>query len=465
MALYEGFRLDSGVQTEGRPRRALVRGATMTMAVTAALALCAAAAHADSRENGGFEGFALGDPLGQHGWTALDVPVYNASNFDIEIVDPSAAWGSELGARALRVSNAVTSSGYGNQLQSASLADEAGESTATASANAGGSRQTRLSGTFSFASATRAYQPGLAFSFAPDSGDGTRMANFRITDEAGGFKVEVVTLDESTPAFVSTTIASGLSHTQVHTLQFSLDFVEGVNNDILWVKVDESGCSTFTASGSWEQYHRFWAGNATPMTFTADSILFRVSGTAQPSLSGGGVLFDTFDLSSSTVPAMPGPGVPQVVAAPTATATGQHVDVADVAATSNACDPVTEFAATLTPSGGGSPITLTSATPDFDFDDVPAGSYNVTYTATNGAGTSSPSPAATVTVSVAEAEPEPSITPSPEPSIVVSPPAESEGDPESGEELAATGSFSAPLAVAAAALVGVGLAVRGRGTP
>ena len=267
------------------------------------------AAAADSYDNGDFESFSLGNPLGQNGWTAKDSGAYAAANFDIAVVDPSALWGSTLGSRALRISNGVTSSGFGNQLQTASLANEAGETGATASLNAGGTRQSRISGSITFASATQAYQPNLVFSFAPDAGDGARMANFRVTDEAGGFKVEVMTIDESIPDFVYTTVATGLSHTEVHTLQFTLDFVDGENNDVLWVKVGNTGCATFAASGSWEQYHRFYAGNPSPITFTADSILFRVSGTARPANLGAGVLFDRLDLETSTVPAMPGPGI------------------------------------------------------------------------------------------------------------------------------------------------------------
>jgi hypothetical protein len=405
--------------------------------------------------NDGFEGFALGDPLGQNGWGALDVPVYNASNFDIDIVDPSATWGAELGTRALRISNAVTSFGFGNQLQSASLSDEAGESSAEEAPSSGGVRQSRLSGTISFASATQAYQPGLVFSFAPDSGDGTRMASFRISDEPSGLRVEVATLDESIPNFVYTTVASGLSHTELHTLDFSLDLVDSVNNDVLWVRVGDDGCSTFTESGSWEQYHRFYAGNPTPIVHPVDSILFRVSGTAVPANLGGGILFDTFDLETSTVPAVVPGGVPVVATVPAASATGQRVDVSATAATVNPCEPVTQYAVTLTPLGGGAPITLAAATTDFDFDGVPPGTYAVTYTATNASGTSVASPSASVTVAAAgEASPDPEPTDN---EIV-----DEDGDGNPDGELALTGPTLLPLGLAALALVALGFVVRRR---
>lgn len=438
------------MKTEG------LRGASarrlFAVATIAACVFCIApAASADDYESGGFEGFALGNPLGQDGWTANDVGGYAAANFDAAIVDPSALWGTQLGSRALRMSNAVTSGGFGNQLQSANLIDSAGETDAVSTV-AGGTRQSRLTWTMTFASATQTYQPGLAVGFAADPGNGTRMASFRIVDQPDGFRVDMTRLDESIPDFVVTTIASGLSHTEVHTLQFSLDFVDGVNNDVLWIGVDGSGCQTFVESGSWEQYHRFYAGNPTPITFPADTILFRLSGAAQPGLAGAGILFDAVDLSSSTVPPMPGPGAPTVTAAPTAAAVGQHVNVSVAAAATNACQPITGYAATLTPAGGGAPITLTSATPAFDFDNVPPGTYSATVTATNSAGTSVASQPAKVTVA-APSDPEPSPDPSP---------TDSDGDGNPDGELASTGPTLAPLSIAAAALIALGFWVRRR---
>ena len=91
------------MKTEG------LRGASarrvFAVATIAACVLCIApAASADDYDSGGFEGFALGDPLGQHGWTANDPSGYAAANFDADIVDPSAVWGTQLGSRALRLS-------------------------------------------------------------------------------------------------------------------------------------------------------------------------------------------------------------------------------------------------------------------------------------------------------------------------------------------------------------------------
>ena len=61
------------MRTEGRLRRARTRRVAMTAALAAGLALVAPAALADDYDNGGFESFAYGDPVGQAGWTANSV--------------------------------------------------------------------------------------------------------------------------------------------------------------------------------------------------------------------------------------------------------------------------------------------------------------------------------------------------------------------------------------------------------
>jgi len=436
------------------PSNSGLRRTCAIAALTATLAWLAPAAFADEYNSGGLESLAVGDPVGQGGWAAGDIGGYNAANFDVDIADPSTVWGDALGMRALRISNGVTSSGYGNQLQTPSLVDAAGETTAEPGTTSGGVRQSRLSGSFTFASATQTYQPGLAVGFAPDRGDGARMGSFRITDEADGLAVSLTKVDESIPDFVPVVLATGLSRTELHTFQFSLDFVDGPNNDVLWVSIDNSTCMSLAQSGSWEQYHRYYAGNVTPVTFTADSLLFRLSGTAQPSLLGGGLLLDNVDLATSTVPAMPAPGVPIVTSAPTALAVGQHIDVSHAAVVANACQPVTQYVATLTPTGGGSPIAVTSATADFDFEGVPAGIYSVTLTATNSAGTSAVSEASSVTVTASTSDRD-----SGDGDSNGNDPDDSDGaDPD--DELAATGTNPAPLGMAVLALLAVGFALR-----
>jgi hypothetical protein len=445
-------------------------------ALTATVAWLAPAAFAEEYDSGGLEGLTVGDPVGQDGWSSGDVGAYNAANFDVSIADPSAIWGSALGTRALRISNGVTSPGFGNQLQTPSLADAAGETTADAGTTSGGTRQSRLSGSFTFASATQTYQPGLAVGFAPDRGDGARMSSFRITDDVGGLTVAMTKLDESIPDFVPVVLATGLSRTELHTFQFSLDFVDGDNNDVLWVSIDNSMCTSLAQSGSWEQYHRYYAGNVTPVTFTADSLLFRLSGAAQPALLGGGLYLDDVQIATSSVPAMPAPGAPIVTTAPTTSAVGRHVDVVHDPVVTNACDPVTEYTATLTPSGGGAPMVLTSAIPDFDFESVPVGTYSVRLTAANSAGASAVSEASSVTVvaAVPAAGPgdvdggggtDPGDTDGADPGDTDGTDTDGTdlgdtGGADPDDELAETGADPAPLGMAALALLAAGFAVR-----
>lgn len=376
-----------------RPSRA--RALTVGTSVAAALCLVAASASsasADSNDNGGFESYSVGDPVGQQGWTAQDIGGYNAAHFDLGIVDPSSVWpGGELGTRALRISNGVTSGGFGNQLQTPSLADEAGESSAENLGMSGGTRQSRLSGSFTFASATRTYQAGLGVTLSPDRGDGARMSWIRLTDEPTGLQVEIAYYDGIAHDFGYEVVASGLSRDEVHTLDFTLDLVDGPNNDVLWVSVGGE-CGSWAESGSWEDYHRDWApGNPTK---TVDSLLIRVGGTAVPGVLGGGFYLDDVSLTSSTVAPMPPLGVPTAPVSPAA-----HVDFTSVSVTgtpvvANACAPVTLYSVSAWPLGGGAPQVFTSPTPTFTFPTPFEGAFTLSMSAQNAVGAGPEAPVA-----------------------------------------------------------------------
>jgi hypothetical protein len=326
------------------------------------------------------------------------------------------------------MSNAVTSGGYGNQLQTPSLVNEAGEKGAVNGGKSGGIRQSRFSGSFTFASATKTYQPGLIMSMSPDRGDGTRMSYFLISDQPGGLQVEVGYLDDNPPDphWVYEVVASNLSRTEVHTFEYSLDLVDGLNNDVLWVRVGGQ-CGTWATSGSWEQYHREYGGGATQ---TVDSILFRLSGKEVPSTAGGGLYFDHFAFSSSTVPPMPPLGTPTALTAPTAHVNLTAVSVTGTPVVTNACAPVTTYTVSAWPLGGGAPATFTSPTPTFSFPTPFGGAFTATMSATNSQGTSADAPVSLVFDPVLA------------------------GDGGAGE-LAATGTdASALLAVATVAIIG-----------
>ncbi len=380
-----------------RPK--LVFNRALRAAMTLLLgAMCAAGvsstASADSIDNGGFEGFAVGSPVGQFGWTANDVGAYSGANFDIAIADPASVWTSgELGTRALRVSNAVTNNAFGNQLQTPSLINEAGETEAQASPLSGGIRQSRFSGSFDFASATRTYQPGLRMSMAPDRGDGARMGFIRIADTVDGLEVSIAYVEAAAPYdFIDVVVASGLSRDEVHHFEFSLDLIDGPGNDVLWTSVGGQ-CASFANSGSWEEYHRNTDEGAPPHgTKTMDSLMFRVNGAAVPANLNGGLYFDSFQFSSSTVPPMPPLGTPGAPVTPSAQVNFTSVAVSGTPVVTNACAPITIYTVTAYPLGGGAPVTFTSPTPNFSFPTPFEGAFTLTMSATNSQGTSAEAP-------------------------------------------------------------------------
>ncbi len=389
-----------------------------------------ATASADTSDAGGFEGFALGDPVGQFGWTAHDIGAYNAAGFDIAIADPSLVWtGGELGARALRVSNGKnTSGGFGNQLQTPSLADEAGEAEADNGGLSGGTRQSRFSGSFDFASVTKTYQPGLAMSMAPDRGDGARMGYIRIADTLAGLEVSIAYSDATAPYnFNTVVVASALSRDEVHHFEFTLDLVDGPANDVLWTSVG-GACSSFANSGSWEEYHRHTNEGPPPHgTKTVDSMMFRISGEKVEANLNGGLYFDNFTFGSSTVPPMPPLGTPTAPVTPSARVNFTSVAVTGTPIATNACAPVTAYRVSAWPLGGGTPVTFTSPTPTFSFPTPFAGAFTLTMSATNSQGTSREAPVSLLFDPVFAGE-------------------------EGAGELAATGTdVAAPLALAAVA--------------
>lgn len=378
----------------------LVRSLKSVVAVAAALPmfvasgafLAAPAALADTVDSQGFENFALGTPNGQFGWT-----VSPSGNFDEEIADPSAAWGTQLGNRALRVSNAVTSGSFGNQLFSAPNTDEAGETSAASDGYSGGTRQSRFSGSFTFASATPgAYQPGLAVGISPDRGDGARMALFRIYDTPTGLELTMWTYDPSTQTFSELPLAQNLDRSRLHSFSFHFDFVDGPDNDIFTSNID--GCRA-ERIGTWEDYHRdVTPGNPTK---TVDSLLIRMSGPAQPALAGAGLYLDdvvtTTGPSPTPLPTPPGLAVPDAPTGVTATGTGPKATVTfDPAA--SPCTPVTGYTVTATPAHGPAVVVSGTGTsyslPGLE----PGKTYTIVVTADNANGTSAPSVPTTYTV-------------------------------------------------------------------
>ena len=242
-----------------------------------------------------FEAFSLGSPNGQFGWSSLGSAGSGCAQYDHKISvngGPSA-----FGGQSLRISNAVTSGCFGDHTFSASVANEAGESTATSNGLSGGIRANAYEYSMSFSSTTSVYQPGLAVTLSADRGDGARMTWTQIVDTPDGLAVNFYDYDEAVQDFRYTPdIAAGLDRLSVHTLRLTIAFAEGSANDVVKVYVDGNLVHTGT---SWEDYFRDWEPGATSRT--VDSVLFRTGGAAAPGLMGLGLYFDNMQVKTATV--------------------------------------------------------------------------------------------------------------------------------------------------------------------
>ncbi len=242
--------------------------------------------------------YSLGDINGQDGWlktgpydVAVTVNTYNIAQF---------------GSQVLRISDAVTSGSFGDQTFSKPLVNEAGEADALNGGLSSGPRQSHFEAQFDLASALPTLQNGMHVSVSPDRGDGARMSYLRFEDQTDGIHVFFDDVQgTSNPAhFVETDIAT-ISRT-AHTIKLAMDFVEGPSNDVVQVTIDSNIVHTGT---SWENYYRFDPeSNPTLVSNsrTVDSLLFRESGTANPSNAGSGFLIDNLSLmSGATLPVGP----------------------------------------------------------------------------------------------------------------------------------------------------------------
>ena len=230
--------------------------------------------------------YSLGNINGQDGWS-------KTGPFDVEVESNTYGFTS-FGTQSLRISDAIVSGSFGDQTFSKSLINASGETSAEYGSTSGGTKQPYFEASWDFASTVPgAEQPGLSVVASPDRGDGARMSWVQMTDKPTG--IELNFYDYQTGiGFVQTNLASGLDRTSVHNIKITMQFVDGVANDIVKVYVD--GVLKHTGT-SWEDYFRDVEGNPTR---TVDSILFRTS-VASDSL-GEGFLIDNFNLLSGSVP-------------------------------------------------------------------------------------------------------------------------------------------------------------------
>ena len=301
--------------------------------VTAAGAAVSASASAGYFDNfsttwlpsGAQAGTLAGTVDGQNGWTTRDAftSATTVGRWDQQVKDVNDANGSR---RVFRMSNAITSSTYSSQVFSATSGQVAGETNAALWNNRGTNGSAPLSpaqagayaasDTFyskvAFRSATGAAQSGLALTLSASAKQSTvRMSWLQLQDTGSGFNLNVYDLlGNGTFPSAPTTIASGLSYSDLHTIEMGITFVDGVStvggqiygNDVL--KIWLNGSLIHTGS-TWESYYynyeRITAG--TPRLQAVDSMLFRVSGTAATGTSGNGFYFEDFAIGNTIVPA------------------------------------------------------------------------------------------------------------------------------------------------------------------
>jgi len=288
---------------------ATITRSVASIAYGAALVL-AGTVFVDRAEASDFSGFALGSIDGQNGWTVIDSFGTSAGNFDQEIVDSG-------GQQVWRMSNALATTGFANQPFSPVTPEVAGESGSSLWNDFGTDHTMPLNppafganattDTFyarvDFRSATGAAQPGLRLDLSPSAKQSpVRMSLVWIVDNGTtGFDLVfwVVEAFVASPGyqFVSTTIATGLSYGDVHSLEMVMTFVDGPENDVVQIFLDGSLVHTGT---TWEVYYSLAELiNPPDPRFQAVNALLVRSAIAEPSTLGEGIEFLEVEVSNS----------------------------------------------------------------------------------------------------------------------------------------------------------------------
>lgn len=264
-----------------------------------------------------FEVYTTGTVNGQDGWSSTGSAGSGCAIYDHAISSSLGVPG--FGNQSLRISNAVTSGCFSDHTFSKSLLNEAGETSAVSDSMSGGIRQPYFESSWDFASTVPgSEQVGLTVTASPDRGDGARMGWIQMADTPTGIDINFYDYQKSLNDFVFTNIATGLDRSIVHNIKVTMQFIDGVNNDIVKVYVD--GVLKHTGN-SWEDYFRDSEGNPTR---PVDSILFRTGGTAMPATSGKGFLIDNFSTYSGPVPLICDANASQVIVSDITTQVDAH---------------------------------------------------------------------------------------------------------------------------------------------
>jgi len=253
----------------------------------------------------------------QNGWTTRDAftSATSVGKWDQRVQEVSDANGTR---NVFRMSNAITSSNYSAQVSSATAGQVAGETNSALWNDRGtnGSSPTApqygayaATNTFynklSFRSATGAAQTNLSVVLSASAKQSTvRMSWMQIQDNGStGFNLNVYDINpDGTFPGAATMIASGLSYSDLHTIETGITFNDGFNNDVMNIWLN--GALIHTGS-TWENYYRFneLITPGTPRLQAVDSMLFRVAGTAATGTSLNGFYFEDFAISNNIVPA------------------------------------------------------------------------------------------------------------------------------------------------------------------
>ena len=154
----------------------------------------------------------------------------------------------------------------------------------------------RFFGQFSFSSATGVAQPGLRITVSIDNGQGARQSFVALRDTGSGIDIDTFDVDKNGNFIGPITIASGLPYTDWHTVGMQAHFVNGPKKDK--VKYFVNG-KLVHVGPSWEQFYRNFQASLHPNGVPVQTLLFRLSGTAEPSVSGGGYFIDNVFTSNS----------------------------------------------------------------------------------------------------------------------------------------------------------------------
>ncbi|HPF36160.1 MAG TPA: right-handed parallel beta-helix repeat-containing protein, partial [Candidatus Krumholzibacteria bacterium] len=260
-------------------------------------------------------GYTVPDPYGSL-WTVADEwgnPPLVA--LDEGVVDDG------TGNKVWRISNAVTQTGYSNLPFSLSSPLAAGESTAALWNDRGDDHTAPLTpplprataatpyfhASLRFKSATGTPQAGLALSLSPGPRQGNIRSAFVSISDNGATGLDVGFYDtDAIGGFISTTLATDLSYSDWHELDIYITFADGLNgdasgNDVVSIQLDGN---TVHQGTTWETYYALYPGSFPQNPYAADALMFRVAGTAQPGLSGGGLFIDDVLIDNEPYPAV-----------------------------------------------------------------------------------------------------------------------------------------------------------------